>query len=306
MKKRTVDKIGMGALLAFLLMLSPARLQAQAFIPEEGQALITIAYAYSDAKYTFFSRDLIISGVNLGQKVEEPPTQAHSAYISIEYGVSSKLALSASIPAIFSRYTGNEPHSPIDNGDYHGGFQDFRFGVRYMAIIDPLVVTPFISVVIPSRDYKTEGHSAIGIHYKELHFGLYLAKQLTFISDNLYTEAGYDFAYVEEYQGIRTNRSVVDLTLGYFVTPSITVSSTMSYQKGHAGVDFLDAPPTSVEGYEHDRRAKVKYLALGGSVSVEANDALSFFVSYTSMVSGENTHALRSIAVGSTWSLWPF
>jgi len=195
--------------------------------------------------------------------------------------------------------------STLDDGVYHGGFQDFRFGVRYMAIVYPLVVTPFISVVIPSHDYPVQGHSVIGKGFKELHFGLYLGKLLTFISNNLYTQVGYDFAYVEEVDDMRVNRSDVDLTLGYFVTPSITVSSTMSYLKSHGGIDFLEVHPGNVASHLHDRHAAANYLNLGGSVSLEINDALNFFVSYTGIVSGENTHALRSVAVGSTRSLWP-
>ena len=171
-----------------------------------------------------------------------------------------------------------------------------------MAIVNPLVVTPFISVVIPSRDYPTEGHSVIGKGFKELHFGFYLGKLLTFVSNNLYTQAGYDFAYVEKVDGMRVNRSDFDLTLGYFVTPSITVGGTMAYLKSYGGIDFLDSHPGNIEAHLHDRHAAANYLNLGGSVSVEVNDALNFFVSYTGMVSGENTHALRSVALGTTWT----
>ncbi len=294
----------------FLVMLSPSTSRAQAWVPEEGQASIFAVYAYGEAEYTLFSGDFIQSGVNYGKKKDGSGVQSHSAYVGLDYGISSKVALSANIPDIVSRYTGSAPHSPklpdgstLDDGVYHGGFQDFRFGVRYMAIVNPLVVTPFIAVVIPSHDYPSTGHSVIGKDFKELHIGLYLGKLLTFVSNNLYAQAGYDFAYVEEVDDMRVNRSDVDLTLGYFVTPSITVSGTMAYLKSHGGIDFLETYPGAAEFHKHDRHAKANYLNLGGSVSVEVNDALNFFVSYTGMVSGENTHALRSVAVGSTWTM---
>jgi hypothetical protein len=77
----------------------------------------------------------------------------------------------------------------------------------------------------------------------------------------------------------------------------------MAYLKSYGGIDFLEVSYLGDVGvHQHDRHAAANYLNLGGSVSVEVNDALNFFVSYTGIVSGENTHALRSVAIGTTWT----
>ena len=303
MTRETLGRVGIVALPVVLVMASSSRTQAQAWVPEEGQASISFFYTHGDVRYHLFSGDFNASGVYKGKRRDLGALQSHSMHIALDYGVSSNVALSASIPAIVSRYDGIRPdNEAVDDGLFRGGFQDFEFKVRYMSVQSPLVVTPFMSVVIPSHDYETFGHTAIGRDLMELHFGFYLGKLLTFISDNLYTQVGYDFAYVEKHHDVRVNRSNIDLTLGYFVTPSVTVSTSMSYLKSHGGIDWLDIH-NQADLHEHDRHAAANYLALGGLVSVALNDALNFFVGYSGILWGENTHEIRTVAIGSNWTL---
>ena len=55
----------------------------------------------------------------------------------ITYGVTDRLAIAASIPFIATRYTGTTPHggfdgpAALDDGNYHGVFQDFRLDAHY-------------------------------------------------------------------------------------------------------------------------------------------------------------------------------
>ena len=312
MSRRTSHIVSMIVLPVFLVMFSCSTTRAQAWVPEKGQASISVYYAHGDQGDHLLSEDLIDGGVNYGKKIHSGDMQSHTVIVGLEYGISNRLALSASIPATVSRYDSTNyifpPHilpdgSTIDDGVYRGGFQDFRFEARYMSVVSPLVITPFMAVVIPSHHYITFGHNAIGRDLKELHVGLYLGKLLTFISNNLYTQAGYDFAYVEKIGDISANRSAVDFTLGYFVTPTVTVSTTMSYLKSHGGIDWVTSDILDIASYvNHDRHAAKNYLNLDGSVSVDINDALSFFVSYTSTLWGTNIHELRSLALGSNWS----
>ena len=310
MSRRTLHIVRMIALPVFLVMLSSSTTRAQAWVPEQGQASISMYYVHGEVGDHLFTHDFIYQGVNWGTKVGKGHVKSHTVVVGLEYGISNRLALSASIPATVSRYVGGWPITPhilpdgtnLDDGVYHGGFQDFRFEARYMSIVSPLVITPFLAVVIPSQRYVTLGHTALGRDLTELHLGFYLGKLLTFISNNLYTQAGYEFAYVEEIDHIRPNRSVVDLTLGYFVTPTVTVSTTMSYQKSHAGLDWATDIHDLTDYYDHDRLDAPNYLHLGGSLSVDVNDALGFFVAYRGTLWGTNVHELRTIALGSTWS----
>lgn len=299
MRGRRLRRVGVIAPQVFLIMFCRSTIQAQAWIPEQGQALISMHYAYGDIK-DHLSKDYIVT--DLGR------VYSHAVHVDLEYGISNNVALSASAPAIVSQYVGTKPHQfegeATDDDIFRGGFQDFEFKVRYMSLLSPLVVTPFMSVVIPSHDYKSFGHTSVGRDLRELHVGLYLGKLATFISDNLYTEVGYDFAYVEKLDDISANRSTVDFTLGYFATPTVTVSTTMLYLNTHGGVIPSDIKEINdaIGWHDHDRHTAAEYFNLGGSISVAVSDASSFFVSYTSTLWGKNVMAPRTIALGSTWS----
>lgn len=286
-----------------LVCLFSAAAWGQAWLPEQGQASISMFYERGDVSYHLFSGDVPApNGVNLGKKVNLGHIRAQSVHLSVDYGVTNSLALTASIPASFSRYEGVDPENiATDNGQYFGGLQDFRFEARYMAVETPLVITPFLGLVLPSRDYPTFGHVALGRRMKELHAGVYLGRLLTDISDDLVVDAGYDFAYTEKIEGFRANRSRFDLGLAYFITPSLTVSAEATYLLTHDGMDWMDEMDETAFN-DHDRMAKARLFQLGGSLSFDVSDAVRISIGYSSIVWGENTHQLQSIAIGSTWS----
>lgn len=278
--------------------------KSQAWVPEKGKVSAGVYYEYIDVNMHLFSGDVILPGINLGKKVDLGDIRSKTFHFNIEYGISNRLALSASFPTVTSRYEGLVPENPaLDDGLYRGSIQDFGFQIRYMSILRPVVITPSISIVIPSHDYETFGHAAIGRNLTEVHFGLYFGKLLTFVSDDLYAQAGYDFALVEKVSNIGTNRSRADISLGYFLTNSLTLNSYMTYQNTHGGIDWLEDIHNADDFQVHDRLAAADYLHLGGSVSIDVTDALNFFVAYTGTLWGENSHEIQSFAFGTNWSL---
>lgn len=279
--------------------------KSQAWVPEKGKASVGIYYEYIDVDKHLFSSDAIVSGINLGKSVDLGNIRSNTVHFNIEYGISNRLALRANFPTVVSRYEGLLPENPaLDDGLYRGSVQDFGFQIRYMSILRPVVITPSISIVIPSHEYETVGHAAIGRDLAEVHFGLYLGKLLTFVSDDLYAQAGYDFALVEEISNIRTNRSRADITLGYFLTNILTINSYMTYQNTHGGIDWLEDIRNANDFHVHDRLAASDFLHLGGSVTIDVTDEFNFFVAYTGTLRGENTHEIQSFAFGTNWSLW--
>ncbi len=304
---RTLPITGAVALLAFLVMISPSPTNGQAWVPEKGQLSISTFYEYTDIGNHLFSGDFIFEGVNRGKAVDGGDIKSHTTHLNLDYGISNRLAFTASVPLVISKFEGiGAPvYSPDDDGKFHGAVQDFSLGIRYMSLITPLVVTPSVSIIIPSHSYETLGHTAIGRNLKELHVGLSLGKLLDFVSDNLYAQASYNFAYTEKQEGHQANRSNVDLTLGYFVGTAISVRTNLAYQNMHTGIDWLTIDSFSHPGFHaHDRFAKATFLLLGGSLSVEVTEALNFYVGYARTLWGENTHEIKSISVGTTWSLW--
>ena len=302
MHKRTLNIFGTMALLVFLVMGSPAITQGQAWVPEKGQLSMSLSYEFTDVGDHLFSK--IIPGFSDEKEVDLGDIKSHTTHLELDYGITNKWALTASLPVVMSRYKGTFVENlKLDDGTFQGGVQDFNLGIRYMSLISPLVVTPSLSVVIPSHNYETHGHASRGKGLKELHLGLYLGKLLDFVSDNLYAHAVYQFVYTEK-DSLRANRTNLALTLGYFVSSAMSITINMAYLKTHEGVDWSTTSPDAPNWHFHDRFSKASHLRIAGSVSFEVSDELGFYIGYGQLLWGENDHEIQSISFGTTWSLW--
>ncbi|MDX1555524.1 MAG: hypothetical protein R3212_05810, partial [Xanthomonadales bacterium] len=61
----------------------------------------------------------------------------------------------------------------VDDGDYHGGFQDFTAGVQYLAVDGiRLRLSPFMSYGVPTTDYPIYGSAIRGRGLNEFHMGV--------------------------------------------------------------------------------------------------------------------------------------
>ncbi|MBI3261814.1 MAG: hypothetical protein HYZ58_01520, partial [Acidobacteria bacterium] len=146
--------LGVGAL--------PDRTLAQAWLPSRGDGTVTITY-----QSTLARGELTTDGQLLG---DHDTVRAHGLISEVEWGLTDRIALSLALPFVTARYRGDHPHpvnirgerKPIDDGTYHGGAQDFRFGLRYGLKTGPLAIAPFAEGIIPSHQYEALGHSVIG------------------------------------------------------------------------------------------------------------------------------------------------
>ena len=93
-------------------------------------------------------------------------TDTHVLMMSGSYTFADGWTVSASLPYIQKRFVsevpwGGDPHNPndpwwidfdppdkrfIDDGDYHGGFQDLSVSVSYVAVDGPLTIAPFVGL----------------------------------------------------------------------------------------------------------------------------------------------------------------
>jgi hypothetical protein len=302
------------AALAISLVGSAGTTSAQAFLPPAGEGNVTISYQNLFARGHF---DL--NGDRMAGDSGHDPTQGHAMVMEAEYGVSDRLAVSAALPYIRSRYQGNHPHrvmgtGPVqewDDGEYHGTFQDFRIGVRYNITSRPLAITPFFDVVIPSHHYPSLAHAAVGKDLRAYVVGGAVGGFLDAFLPRLFFHTQASYARVQEVLEIRANRSRVDSELGYFITPRLSVRFLESYQVTHDGIDLLsftpmtegvihgtDIPVTGEYRRNHDRLQRSNYLTFGGGVGFALNDSVDVFVDAAKMVWGENVHPLRAVTVG--------
>jgi hypothetical protein len=276
--------------------IAPAeRAAAQAWLPGKGEGWVGLSYQNLGVD------DHLMSD---GRSLFDGRIRAHTLLIDGAYGVTDRLTISGSLPYVTSKYDGTDPEAPIDNGSYHGAFQDFGLGVAFTAFRDPIVVTPFVETGMPSHPYDTMGHSVIGKDLRELRFGANLGRQGVLLPD-AYLQVRYGYSFVERVPDMeqRVNRSNLDVQLGYVVTRSISAIVVGNWQWTHGGIDWDTL--TDAQFMDHDRAARANFFRLVGVVTYSVNRSFQMFVSYGGVVHGENTHAGRGVSIGTTFNFFP-
>lgn len=308
-------RLGRAIAAAACLVSSSGPAAAQAFVPPAGEGSVTFSY-----QNLFARGHWDLNGDRMEGESGHDPTQGHAIVMEGEFGLSDRLAISASLPYIRSRYEGTHPHVVLgvgppqewDNGEYHGTFQDFRIGVRYNVTRRPLAMTPYFEAVIPSHHYPSLAHAAAGKDLRAYIVGGAVGGFLDAFLPRMYFHAVGSYAWAQEVVGIRPNRSRVEGELGYFVTPRLSVRFLETYQFTHQGIDLLSFTPMTegvIHGHpeipvvgeyrrNHDRLQRSNYLSLGGGVALALSDSFGVFVDAATMVWGENVHPLRGITVG--------
>ena len=199
---------------------------AQAWVPRRGEGNVFISYQQTVARGHLLNNGERASGANAYDLVRN-----RSTTLDIEYGVTNRIAARLSVPTVSAKYEGRAPHrigvsglpTTVDDGNYHGGLQDYRFGVRMNVATRPLVLTPFAEGIFPSRHYESRGHSVIGLDLRALVLGTNVGGLLDGVLFGLYYQAQLSHAIVQEVAGYRPNRSRVDSEVGYYVTPRLAL-----------------------------------------------------------------------------------
>jgi hypothetical protein len=278
---------------------------AQAWLAPKGEASFGAAYQNIYTRYHLFSE---------GEEFDGGRIRMNVVVFGLNYSFTDRLAASASIPYASARYDGTAPHAgAVDNGEYHGGFTDLRLDLRYNLLQSPAVVTPFVAAIIPTRDYPTFAHAALSSGLEQYLVGVTIGRRLDPILEAGFAQLRYSYAFAEKVLGVSHDRSNVDLEVGYFLTPSLGISATGSYQKTHGGLDLpLPGTPASAAFRQtpyfvhHDQLAGSDFVNVGGVVSYAMTGTVDVFASYQSMVWGRNVHEIQpGLAVGLIWGFSP-
>lgn len=288
------------AIRLFLLVclgIAPSISLGQAWLPPKGEATYSMTYQNSFVKNHYTD----------GVEVDVGHIRSIAAVFELGYGVTDRLAVSAGLPYVYSKYYGSRPHpSSADDGSYHGTFQNYSFNVRYQALRDPVVVTPFVAANIPSHDYQFLAHSAAGRGVDEYLVGVSLGRRLDPILSDGYVHARYSYAFVDTGTPVDADRSNVNLELGYFLSSSFGVRALGAYSATHGGLAFAQVPRQHPLWIYHDRILDVDQLDVGGGVTVAMTGSIDLYASYFATVWGTNGHKLRNgITVGAGWNFSP-
>jgi hypothetical protein len=294
---------------------------AQLWVPEKGTGAVGVAYQYA-VDHTHLDGN--------GNDFSPGNMASHSLQLRVDYGLTDRLALHVTAPWITKRYVGASPHNPdpfdphglvrpahdgeheedisrLDDGDWHGGWQDMGVGLRLRWIEpgpgQPWTVTPFATYQWPSHDYTFFAHAAIGSRQKRLAVGTIAGRQFGPRFQNLYFQGSYSYTFIEEVLDIRTNYSSLNLDVGYHFTPRFSARVQVMMRKTHGGLDIPDDFPsrTSELFLHHDQIQRVDYVNWGLGATWKLGERYSLSANWYTTAWGENGHKVHNgVGVGIT------
>jgi hypothetical protein len=280
------------------LLIAPLDVFAQAWVPAKGEGAVAIALQELNVKKHLAATTPTDSG-HINSLV---------LLADVTYGLTDTLAIGLAVPFVSSRYSGPFPHpnTTIDDGAFHSTFTDLRMSLRYNLTRDGTVITPYVGSIVPSHDYAYYGHAAGGERLNELQVGVYVAKLFTAGLPGVFVSSRVAYGFVEKVLDISHNRSMADLEVGYFLTPSLRAFAMASGHYTHGGIDFPLGGPSALPLEQrpvHDIIQRVHYVNAGGGVAYSISDSVDMFASFSRLVVGRNGHVLnRGVTVGASWS----
>ncbi len=284
----------------FVSLMASAAAAQSTWLPPQGEGNVTITFQglhspdHLDRNGDSLPRGQVTSGTLL---------------FGVEYGLTHLFSIDAKIAVVAAKHTGADRlHGPLDTGSYHGSVQDTRFALAFQVPTNsPFAIAPYIGVIIPTHDYETRGHSAPGRRLRALQMGTWIGRDLDPFLPRAHVQGHYAFSLVERVGGMSINRSNVDLEGGYAVHPRMTATVAGSLQLTHGGVDV---PLPRDEHYHdvfpfHDRVTRDNRLLMSAGTTVSLGGALSAYGSFVWTLWGRNTHAVKGIIVGTSWTFGP-
>ena len=288
----------MSCLLA--LHLGRARaLHAQASVPDRGEGTLSLTYQNYDVVGHYDAQ---------GDKNTNGGSQSHALLMELDYGVLDKVGLILSLPFITSKYTGPPsyfvgPHltdpGPLDDGTYHGAFQDVRVEVRRQWWVGPVPVTPFVGASLPTHDYETVGEAVPGRHRWDAQFGANAGVDLDRILPGAYVHGRYAYGTMERVHNLPFTRSNIDLEAGYAAMSRLFVRGLVAWQIRHQGPSLDQLAPDWVN---HDRFIAPSYVDAGAGISLSLTRSMDVHALWVGTAAGSNgAHRARTLAIGTSF-----
>jgi hypothetical protein len=275
---------------------SAAPVRAQASVPDRREGTLTVTYQNYDVVGHFDPQ---------GHENENGGTRSHALVAELDYGVFDRAGLLVSVPFIASKYTGPPSYyvgpfltypGPLDDGTYHGAFQDLHIELRRQWWAGPVPVTPFVGGSFPTHPYETVGEAVPGRHRWDLQVGASAGVDLERILPGSYVHARYAYGRMQEVNDFPFTRSNIDLDVGVAATSRVLVRGLVNWQIRHTGPTIAQLAPDWVH---HDRFIAPSYVNLGGGPSLSLTRSTDLFVVLMAAAAGSNgAHRQRTLALG--------
>jgi hypothetical protein len=223
-------------------------------------------------------------------------TRIRSLNLDIDYHLTDRWSIHAGIPYVSNRYQGPAPHCPtalpaacasrpaldpahpesqfLDDGQYHGAWQDWSLGIAYFKDLDGYLLTPSLTVYLPSHDYTFFANAAPGQRLWKVEPGIELAHQFDFT--NIYYRIRYAYVVAQRTLGTSINHNRFDLEFGYFINPdlSLRVFTLGRIGNGYKAADLVPQTQgfTNELWYVHDQVSAHNFAAAGIGGDYRLND----------------------------------
>jgi hypothetical protein len=295
---------------ALVLATSAPAAAAQSLVPARGEVTVTAIY----------QQGLVTDHLTSTGTRDVGRIRSQGMVLDFGIGLGGKVGVSLAVPFYRSQYTGELPHKPVpgdeqihptfqylDDGAYHGAWQDSRFEMRYdLASLGGVAIAPFASVIVPTHEYEYFAHAAAGRLVKELQIGVYAARLLDPWLPGAFVMGRFAHGFEEEIAGYERRRSVLSLEGGYFITQSLRAYGLAFGQVTHGGAEFIGLPFVQFGSplyIQHDRIYRENLLNFGAGAGYEITRSLGVFGSVIRTVDGSNGHAMAyHMSVGASFS----
>jgi len=285
---------GIAAALAIAASLADVRpAAAQAWAPRAREGDVTIVTQTIDH----------IGRINGDIRVDCCETTNVALAVDVDYGVTSRLSVSASLPYVFAKYRGGppDPNGPAHFLPYpevdschclHGGVQDIAFGAHYNLLKARRSFSLMTSMTYgnPTHNYDYAGEAVIGFGLTELGLSADAGQRLDFLLPGLSIDGHYGYTIVERALDISHNRSNARVHTGYLFPAHVSGHLLLSWQHTHGGLRFPDdVEPFAERWTEFHRLLQDNYFQAGAGASYTWRD-WDLSLTFLKTISGTNTH----------------
>jgi hypothetical protein len=322
---RAISKLILSA--AVLIFVSSWSYAQGAWVEPKGTGSISFSYQnYFIDRHMFGDVDYVI--IN-GQKVTDVgELRFQTTFLDLTYSLTDNLGVTVSLPYAIGKYTspvnplipGFGPHKladqtiPVDDGHYHGGFQDFTFRARYNIATRPIVITPYVQYGFPSHGYEFYSHAVIGNRVSEFVIGSYFGSTLDPFLSNVYVQGGYGVGFPQRILGISRIHHKMEFEAGYFLGERTRLFGILVGQYSDGGLDLYQdynpeilakpwplnvrfpdfGEPIYNAGNElflhHLQISQENYLDISGGMSYLLNDSMSVYGVVIHTLTAKNLH----------------
>ena len=261
----------------------------------------------------------LVNGFRVTDSITAPigTVRLRSLDLGIDYSFADKWFLHASVPFASNKFSGPGAHCPtatppacqnaphlnpphpesqfLDDGQYHGAWQDWSLGVSYLASVGDYMLIPSFTASIPTHDYTFFANAAVGQDIWRVEPAVELQHQFDF--SNLYYRVRYGYVYTESTLNTRVSHHRLDLELGYFINEAFSLRGFSVAKKGQ-GFHAPDLLPqtqgqTNDLWYHHDQISVHNYAALGVGLDYRFGGNYTLSSSIQKLVWGETIFNFR-------------